>query len=255
MNILAIGDVVGSIGCRFLRSHLPSIKKMKAIDLVIVNGENSADGNGLTPVSVQYLLDSGADVVTSGNHSFRRRESYSLYDSCETLLRPANFPSAAPGRGFCVVDMGRIQVGVINLIGVVYMESMESPFECADRILAQGVPKITLVDFHAEATGEKRSLGWYLDGRVSAVFGTHTHVQTADEGILPKGTGYLTDLGMTGPVNSVLGVKPEIIIQKTLTKMPARFDLADGDCCICGAIFTIDEATGKTTNVERLRIL
>ena len=135
------------------------------------------------------------------------------------------------------------------------MESKESQFECVDRILAQGVPKITLVDFHAEATGEKRSLGWYLDGRVSAVFGTHTHVQTADEGILPKGTGYLTDLGMTGPVNSVLGVKPEIIIQKTLTKMPARFDLADGDCCICGAIFTIDEATGTTTNVERLRIL
>lgn len=255
MNILAIGDVVGSIGCRFLRSHLPALKKMKAIDLVIVNGENSADGNGLTPVSVQYLLDSGADVVTSGNHSFRRKESYSLYDSCETLLRPANFPPAAPGKGFCIVDMGRIQVGVINLMGVVYMESMDSPFDCADRILAQGMPKITLVDFHAEATGEKRSFAWYLDGRVSAVFGTHTHVQTSDECVLPNGTGYISDLGMTGPVNSVLGVKPELVIQKMRTKMPVRFDLASGDCCINGAIFNIDERTGKTISVERLNIL
>lgn len=255
MNILAIGDVVGSIGCRFLRSHLPAIKKMKAIDLVIVNGENSADGNGLTPVSVRHLLDSGADVVTSGNHSFRRRESYDLYDSCESLLRPANFPASAPGRGYCIVDMGRIQVGVINLMGVVYMESMESPFDCADRILAEKLPKITLVDFHAEATGEKRSLAYYLDGRVSAVYGTHTHVQTADECILPKGTGYLSDLGMTGPVNSVLGVKPELVIRKMRTKMPVRFDLADGDCCINGAIFQIDEQTGKTISIERLNIL
>ncbi|MCI1956098.1 MAG: TIGR00282 family metallophosphoesterase [Oscillospiraceae bacterium] len=254
MNILAIGDVVGSIGCRFLRSHLPTLKKLKAIDLVIVNGENSADGNGLTPVSVQYLFDSGADVVTSGNHSFRRRESYDLYDSCETLLRPANFPPSAPGKGFCVVDMGRIQVGVLNLMGVVYMESMESPFDCADRILAKGVPKITVVDFHAEATGEKRSFAWYLDGRVSAVFGTHTHVQTADECVLPKGTGYISDLGMTGPIDSVLGVKPELTIQKMRTKMPVRFAIAEGACRIDGAIFSVDESTGKTISVERLEI-
>ncbi len=255
MNILAIGDVVGSIGCRFLRRHLPALRKIKSIDLVVANGENSADGNGLTPASVQYLLDSGVDVVTSGNHSFRRRESYELYDSCETLLRPANYPPAAPGKGYCVVDMGRIQVGVLNLMGVVYMESLESPFDAADRILAQGTPKITVVDFHAEATGEKRSFAWYLDGRVSAVFGTHTHVQTADEGVLPGGTGYLSDLGMTGPVRSVLGVKPELVIYKMRTKMPVRFDLADGDCCICGAVFRIDEKTGKTLSVERLQIL
>lgn len=255
MNILAIGDVVGSIGCRFLRSHLPSLKKMKGVDLVIANGENSADGNGLTPSSVRYLLDSGVDVVTSGNHSFRRRESYDTYDTCEFLLRPANFPAAAPGRGFCVVDMGRVQVGVVNLMGVVYMESLESPFDCADRILAQGMPKITVVDFHAEATGEKRSLFWYLDGRVSAVFGTHTHVQTADECVLPNGTGCITDLGMTGPVNSVLGVKPELVIQKMRTKMPVRFDLvAGGPCCIGGALFQIDDATGKALSAERLYI-
>lgn len=214
MNILAIGDVVGSIGCKFLRAHLPQLKKVKGVDLVIANGENSADGNGITPTSARFLFDSGVDVITAGNHTFRRKESYELFDSCETLLRPANFPSLAPGRGFCVVDMGRIQVGVLNLMGVVYMESMDSPFDVADRILAEGVPKITLVDMHAEATGEKRSLAYYLDGRVSAVFGTHTHVQTADEGILDNGTGYISDLGMTGPKRSVLGVKPELVIQK-----------------------------------------
>ncbi len=254
MNILAIGDVVGSIGCSFLRTHLPQLKKLKSIDLVIANGENSADGNGLTPVSAQFLFDSGVDVITAGNHSFRRRESYELYDSCEYLLRPANFPSSAPGKGCCVVDMGRIQVGIINLMGVVYMESLESPFDAADRLLASGMPKITLIDFHAEATGEKRSFGYYLDGRVSAVFGTHTHVQTADDCVLPNGTGYISDLGMTGPINSVLGVKPELVIQKMRSKMPVRFDLSDGNCQMDCALFDIDEKTGKTTSVERLQI-
>lgn len=253
MNVLAIGDVVGSIGCGFLRKHLPQLKKMKSIDLVVANGENSADGNGITPVSAQFLFDSGVDVITTGNHSFRRKESYELYDSCETLLRPANFPAAVPGRGFCVLDMGRLQVGFVNLMGVVYMESLESPFDAADRILS-AMPKITLIDFHAEATGEKRSFGYYLDGRASAVFGTHTHVQTADDCILPNGTGYISDLGMTGPIHSVLGVKPEIVIQKMKTKMPVRFDLADGDCQMDCVLFKIDEKTGKTVSVERMQI-
>ncbi|WP_444659640.1 TIGR00282 family metallophosphoesterase [Caproiciproducens sp. R2] len=253
MNILAIGDVVGSIGCRFLRQHLPVFKKMKGIDLVIANGENSADGNGLTPVSVQFLYDSGVDVITAGNHSFRRKESYELFDSSEYLIRPANFPSSVPGRGACIVDMGRVQVGVINLMGTIYMESLDSPFDTADRLLAD-MPKITLVDFHAEATGEKRSFGYYLDGRVSAVFGTHTHVQTADECVLPQGTGYITDLGMTGPIQSVLGVKPELVIEKMRTKMPVRFALAEGDCKMECALFQIDEKSGKTVSVERIQI-
>ncbi|MGX8700189.1 TIGR00282 family metallophosphoesterase [Caproiciproducens sp.] len=253
MNILAIGDVVGSIGCRFLRQHLPVFKKMKGIDLVVANGENSADGNGLTPVSVQFLYDSGVDVITAGNHSFRRKESYELFDSSEYLIRPANFPSSVPGRGACIVDMGRVQVGVVNLMGTVYMESLDSPFDTADRLLAD-MPKITLVDFHAEATGEKRSFGYYLDGRVSAVFGTHTHVQTADECVLPQGTGYITDLGMTGPVQSVLGVKPELVIEKMRTKMPVRFALAEGDCKMECALFQIDEKSGKTVSVERIQI-
>lgn len=255
MNILALGDVVGGVGCRFLRSHLPAFKRLKEIRLVLANGENSADGNGLTPSSAQYLFDSGVDVITTGNHSFRRRESYDFYDSSPFLLRPANFPASAPGKGFCIVDMGRIQVGVINLMGVVYMESMESPFDRADLLLAQELPKITLVDFHAEATGEKYALARYLDGRVSAVYGTHTHIQTADECVLPGGTGYISDLGMTGPINSILGVKSELVIQKMRSKMPVRFDFADGDCHICGAIFNIDESTGKTVSVERVQIL
>ena len=255
MNILAIGDIVGSVGCRFLRMHLPNLKKLKGIDLVIANGENSADGNGLTPSSVRFLFDSGVDVITSGNHSFRRKESYELYDSCEYLLRPANFPSAAPGKGFCIVDMGRIQVGIINLMGTVYMESLKSPFDAADQILSSHLPQIILVDFHAEATGEKRSLGYYLDGRVSAIFGTHTHVQTADECILPNGTGYISDLGMTGTINSVLGVKPELVIEKLRTKMPVRFDLADGECKMDCTLFCIDDKTGKTVSTERIEII
>ena len=182
VHILCIGDVVGSAGCEFLRAHLPSLRKQKDIDLVIANGENSADGNGITPVSAQYLFDSGVDVITAGNHTFRRRESYDTFDSCETLIRPANFPMGAPGKGLCIVDMGRIQIAVINLLGTVYMESMQSPFDALDELLkTPELPKLCVVDFHAEATGEKRAFGYWADGRATAVFGTHTHVQTADE--------------------------------------------------------------------------
>lgn len=254
MNILAIGDVVGSIGCRFLREHLPQLKKYKGIDLVIANGENSADGNGITPSSSEYLFSSGIDVITAGNHTFRRRECYELFDSEDCLLRPANFPAGTPGKGICIVDMGRVQVGVINLMGVVYMENLDCPFATVDALLKKELPPITLVDFHAEASGEKGAMGYYLDGRVSAVFGTHTHVQTADECILPNGTGFITDLGMTGPIQSVLGVKPELVIQKQKTKLPVRFDLADGNCHMDCVLFEINEKNGKTISVERIKI-
>ena len=178
-----------------------------------------------------------------------------MYDTWETLLRPANYPPAAPGKGFCVVDLGRVQVGVINLMGTMYLESLESPFEKLDRILREpDLPKICVLDFHAEATGEKRALGFYADGRLTAMFGTHTHVPTADECVLPKGTGYITDAGMTGTIDSVLGVKPEIIIRRYITKMPARFDLASGPCRMDCVIFTADEATGLCTGVERLSL-
>lgn len=255
VNILCVGDVVGSIGCEFLRQRLPALKKLKGIDLCIVNGENSADGNGITHASATHLLDSGADVITTGNHSFRRKESFHMYDSWETLLRPANYPAAAPGRGFCVMDLGRVRVGVINLMGTMYMDSLESPFEMLDQLLrSPDMPKICVVDFHAEATGEKRALGFYADGRVTALFGTHTHVPTADECVLPKGTGYISDAGMTGVIDSVLGVKPEIIINRYVTKMPARFELEKGPCRMDCVIFTADEATGLCVGVERLSV-
>lgn len=254
-NILCVGDVVGSIGCDFLREKLPGLKRLKAVDFCIVNGENSADGNGITRGSLQHLLDSGADVVTTGNHSFRRKESYPLYDSCEYLLRPANFPSKAPGHGLYIADLGRVQVAVINLMGTVYLESLRSPFETLDELLATpGLPRLRVVDFHAEATGEKRALGFYADGRVTALFGTHTHVPTADACLLPQGTGYITDAGMTGTIDSVLGVKPEIIIGRYVTKMPARFDLAKGPCKLDCVLFTVDEATGRCAHVERFTI-
>ena len=255
LHILCIGDVVGSIGYQFLRSRLPALKKTKAIDLVIANGENSADGNGITPASAEYLFQSGVDVITTGNHSFRRKESYELYDDCETLLRPANFPPAAPGRGLCVADLGRVRVAVINLMGTVYLESLRCPFETLDQLLSDpDLPRVKIVDFHAEATGEKRALGFYADGRVTALFGTHTHVPTADAAILPQGTGYLTDAGMTGVIDSVLGVKPEIIIGKLKTKMPARFDLAKGPCKMDCVLFSCDEKTGHCTGVEQMTV-
>ena len=255
MNILAIGDVVGSIGCKFLRAHLPHLKKIKNIDLVIANGENSADGNGITPASADYLFSSGVDVITTGNHAFRRREAYDLFDEEDCLLRPANFPSGVPGHGLCIVDKGRLRIAVINLMGVVYLDNLDCPFATMDKLLkTPDLPKIVLVDFHAEATGEKGALGYYLDGRVSAVFGTHTHIQTADARILPAGTGFLTDLGMTGPIQSVLGVQPELVIRRSMMKMPVRFDLASGDCHMDGAVFSIDEKTGLTTAVERISI-
>ena len=257
MNILCIGDVVGSRGCAFLRARLPQFKKYKGVDLVIANGENSADGNGITPASAEYLFKSGVDVITTGNHAFRRRECYPLFDSEETLLRPANYPKGTtPGRGLCMVDMGRVQVCVINLMGVVYLESLACPFETADRLLEGAKEaRIRIVDFHAEATGEKRALAYYLDGRVSALFGTHTHVPTADETVLPQGTGYISDVGMTGPIQSVLGIKPALAIEKMKGKLPVRFEIAEGDCKMDMVLFQVDDRTGRTLAVERIQLL
>ncbi len=257
MKVLCIGDVVGKVGCEFLRSKLPALKKVKGIDVVICNGENSSDGNGITPASADYIFQSGVDVITLGNHSFRRKEVYSYLDDTPYIIRPANFPEATtPGVGFCTLDLGRVQLTVINLIGTMFMEAgLESPFDKIDKLLKNIDSRIIIVDFHAETTSEKLAMGYYLDGRVSAVFGTHTHVQTSDEHILKNGTGYITDLGMTGPLNSVLGVKKEISIEKFKTRMPVRFELEKGDCKMECVIFDIDEKSGKTTFAERLRII
>ena len=235
MKILAIGDVVGKIGCEFLREKLPSIKQREGVGLVIANGENSSDGNGTTPSSAEYLFSSGVDIITGGNHSFRRKECYEYY-------------------GYAVYDMGRIQVGVINLMGCMYLESLNDPFDTADRILSRIKTAITIVDFHAEATAEKLALAYYLDGRVSAMFGTHTHVQTADEMIFENGLGYITDVGMTGPAVSVLGVKPELTIRKFREKLPVRFETAQGKCKMNCILFDVDEKSGKTVSVKRMDI-
>ena len=255
MNILCIGDVVGSIGCRHLQTVLPRIKRELAVDVCIVNGENSADGNGITPASAGYIFDAGADVITGGNHTFRRHEFYSLLEENEFLLRPANLPAGTPGRGIAVVDRGRYQVTVINLQGTVYMEALTSPFESLDAALTEaGHPKFCIVDFHAEATAEKRCLAAYADGRVSAVFGTHTHVATADEQILSGGTGFITDVGMTGPTDSCLGVRTDLALEKMRTKLPVRFATAEGDCHMDGVLFTLDDKSGKCVAVKRIRV-
>lgn len=256
MNILAIGDVVGTNGCEFLRKNLPALKKLKKIDVCIVNGENSAQGNGILPQSANHILDSGADLITTGNHALRRFEIYDKFDGESfPLIRPANFYRTAPGKGYYIIDRGFIQIAVINLIGVAYLDNNDNPFDCIDRILDEVKHcKIKILDFHAEATGEKRAMGFYLDGRISAMFGTHTHVQTADEQILPNGTGYITDIGMTGPVQSVLGVTPALAIEKMKTNLPVRFENPDGACKMEGCIFEIDNKTGKTISVERVSI-
>ena len=254
MNILCIGDVVGTGGCNFLRRHLPQIKKEYSVDFVVANGENSADGNGIMPYSAEHLFASGVDVITTGNHAFKRKEAPSLFENNSKVLRPANLWGDIDGYGYYIADLGRARIAVINLIGTVYMNSAGNPFNVADRLLSKIDADYIIVDIHAEATSEKLAMGYMLDGRVSAVWGTHTHVPTADAQILPKGTGYITDIGMTGPVDSCLGVRTELSIQKMRTKLPVRFATADGPCAMDGVLFTLDNATGKCTAVKRIRV-
>ncbi len=255
MNILTIGDVVGTQGCDFVRRHLPGLKKLKGIDLCIANGENSAAGNGITPASAKHLFDSGVDFITTGNHIYKRGEVYEFLDTRRDIIRPANLYAGNPGRGTGIIDMGGTQVGVINLMGQAFMNIAENPFLCIDNLLEQLKEcHIILLDFHAEATSEKRAMGFYLDGRISVLFGTHTHVQTADEQILPKGTGYITDLGMTGPINSVLGVTPESSLVWLKNSMPARYEVPDVPCMLCGCIFEVDVKANKCVSVERICI-
>ena len=255
MNILVIGDVVSAKGCEFLRSILPAYKRLKKIDLCIANGENSAVGNGITPFSAQYLFDSGVDFITTGNHVYRRREFYEMLDERNDIIRPANFHEGNPGKGYSVVDMGSVKVGIINLSGTVYMDRCNNPFTVVDEILPKlSDCRITLVDFHAEATAEKKALGYFLDGKVSAVFGTHTHIQTFDAQIMANGTGYITDLGMTGPEESVLGVKKEIIIEKFRKGFTTMFETADTPAFMQGCVFTVDRDSGKTIEIEPITI-
>jgi len=257
MRLLAIGDVCSSSGLEAVKKYLPKIKKDKSIDAVIINGENSAESNGITVQSAEFLFNCGADVITGGNHSLRNESVYEYTDSNPFLLRPHNLPEAAVGKGYCLVDFGKFSMAVINLSGKIYLErtGAENPFYCADELISKAKEDnadIIVVDFHAEATSEKLALAYYLDGKVSAVFGTHTHVQTADEQILPLGTGYITDLGMTGPKDSVLGVKKSIIINRLRDNDLSKFVFADNEASFCGCIFDIDLLTKKTVYVERI---
>ena len=256
LRILAIGDIVSSNGCEYLRQILPTIKKEYSADIVIANGENAAVGNGILPKTAKYIFDSGVDVITLGNHSLRRAEICDYLEDNEFIIRPCNYHPSAPGRGSVILDKGYCRVGIINLQGAVYLDNIINPFDAVDKeiekIKSEGV-NIILVDFHAEASSEKRGMGFYLDGRVSALYGTHTHVQTSDQQILPNGTGYITDLGMTGPYYSVLGITPELAIQKMRTNLPVRFANPDGPCTLEGCFFEIDNKTGKTVKIERFR--
>ena len=251
-KVLAVGDVVGNPGLERVRRHLRQLKRKTGADFAVVNGENAAVV-GLTPNQAEDILDAGADVITMGNHTWSKREIVSYMDDCSRILRPANYAPQVPGRGWGIYETKVGDVAVIDLIGRCNMDyGPNNPFLMIDQILKRIDTKIILVEFHAEATSEKLAMGYMLDGRVSAVWGTHTHVPTADARVLPKGTGYVTDLGMTGPKESVLGIRPELSIAKFRGDLPERYRWADGTTKMEAALFTIDAATGKCLKAERV---
>ncbi|MEA3489633.1 MAG: TIGR00282 family metallophosphoesterase [Candidatus Omnitrophota bacterium] len=256
MRILFIGDIVGKPGREITRVALRDFREREKIDCVIANGENAAGGSGITPRIAEDLLGNGIDVLTSGDHIWKRREIYEFLDTTDRLIRPANYPSGVPGKGSTVIEVeGAGKIGVINLIGRVFMDAVGCPFDrVRDEI--RGVREMTpviVVDMHAEATSEKVAMGWFLDGEVSAVIGTHTHIQTADEKILPGGTAYITDCGMTGPYDSVIGRKKEQILTRFLTQLPARFEIATEGVEMHGVIIEVDDETGKALNIRRVQ--
>ncbi len=256
MIVLGIGDVIGRPGRDALRAALPALKEKHAIDVVVVNAENSAGGLGTTPETADDLFDLGADVLTGGNHTWKHREFGPYLESHARALRPLNYPEA-PGRGVGVFTTkdGRA-FAVVNLIGRTFMEPVENPFRAAERALGDigAQTKVILVDMHAEASSEKRAMVWHLDGRVSVVWGTHTHVPTADEEILPSGTAYLGDIGMTGPYASVIGLEPAHAVKKFVTSRPTSYKVAEGNLQVRAVLIDIDDATGKARTIERLTL-
>ena len=256
MRLLVVGDVVGRLGRKAFARYTRELKEKYKIDLVIVNGENSAGGKGISRKSLDELYRAGADIVTSGNHVWDNREINGFIDDEPYLVRPANYPEGAQGKGWCIYPFMSANLAVVNMSGRTFMPDMDCPFQKIEEVLSEigQEADIILLDFHAETTSEKMAMGFYLDGRVQAVVGTHTHIQTADERILPQGTAYITDLGMVGPWNSVLGVKPEIIIQKFTTCRPVRFDLAEGPAVYSAVVIDIDTNTKKAVSIERVMI-
>ena len=256
MRILMVGDVVGKTGRIFFAEQTAELRQIKNIDMVVVNGENAAHGRGLTPQIFDELIRGGADVVTSGNHIWDNSNVMQIIDAEPFLIRPANYPEDTPGNGFCIYPVGRKKIGVINLAGRTFMPPVDCPFRAAEKILCQ-IKKdcdIILIDFHAEATSEKLALAYHLDGQATAVVGTHTHVQTADEKLLPKGTAYITDLGMVGAENSILGVAIEPVINRFMTGRPSRFEVAEGAGIYCALLIELSDADNKVVKVERICI-
>ncbi len=258
MRILFIGDVTGAVGRDMLARGLEELQYKHKIDFTIVNAENAAHGRGMSYTICEELMELDIDVITMGNHVWDNAEIFKVFDCCDSVIRPANLQPGLPGRGSVLVEKNGIKVGIINLLGQVNCLPCDNPFAAADReieLLKKKGAQVIFVDFHAEATSEKIAMGYHLDGRVSAVVGTHTHVQTADEKILPRGTAYLTDAGMTGPQHSVLGMKVDIILKRFTTGLPQRFEVADGKGQINGAVVDVDENTGKARIIERISFL
>ena len=253
LKVLAVGDIVGRPGRETLKSRLQGIVDVHRIDLVIVNGENAAGGKSITPEIVHELFSIGVDVITTGNHVWDNKEVFKIINAEPALLRPANYPTGVMGHGYHILERRGFSICVMNLQGRLFMEPIDCPFQKFDAMygVVKDTAQIIIIDFHAEATSEKRAMGWYVDGRASAIFGTHTHVQTSDEDILPGGTGYITDLGMTGSFNSVIGVNKENSVKRFLTFTRVKFEVAEGNCKINAAIFDINK-NGKTESILRI---
>lgn len=256
MRVLFVGDVIGRPGRTAVKLLVPSLVHDHGIDLTIANGENAAGGIGITPEVAKELLSSGVDVITTGNHVWHKKEIYSFIDQEERLLRPANYPPGNPGKEFLVKEVKGHAVAVVNLCGRVFMPHLDCPFRCMDGLLKdlKSITNLIIVDFHGEATSEKYAIAWYLDGRVSAVVGTHTHVPTADERILPGGTAYITDVGMVGSTDSVIGVRKEEIIERFLTQRPISFSVAKGHRRLDAVVIDINEKDGRATSIQRINL-
>lgn len=256
MKLLFIGDIMGAPGRDIVKAYLPLLKRKYQPTFLVANGENAAHGRGITEKIAKELFEGGVQAITLGNHAWDNKEIFEFIDSEPRLIRPANFPAGAPGQGITYIKQPEGELAVINLQGRSFLPPLECPFQTADKLVEQARKrtKYIFVDFHAEATSEKQALAWYLDGRVSAVVGTHTHVQTADERVLPQGTGFLCDVGMCGPMNGILGMEREAVIRKFLTQLPVRFEVAGEPAQLNAVLITLDKATGHAKKLERIRI-
>ncbi|MCL6443745.1 MAG: TIGR00282 family metallophosphoesterase [Alicyclobacillus sp.] len=254
MRVLFIGDVVGKAGVDYVRAVLKSYRAEWSPDLVIANGENAVNGKGLNAATAEALYEAGVELITLGNHTWDQKELLSTIDHDARIVRPANYPPGAPGRGSVLCPVGQRQVLLINLMGRTFLSQLDCPFRTADAILSDCPSDVRhiIVDMHAETTSEKIAMGWYLDGRVSAVVGTHTHVPTSDERVLPKGTGYITDVGMVGPRDGILGMDRGAVLRRMISQLPARFDVARGPNQFCGVLIDLDDTTGRATSIRRL---